>query len=96
MDEDIFRVEPTGGFRLCLWFKDGTTGEVDLEKIIKFRGIFKPLRDLEFFRQVRVNSEMGCIEWPNGADLDSLVLYAKVTGKPIESFLNLNTKLEKV
>jgi len=31
--------------------------------------IFEPLRDPEFFSQVRVNPETGTMEWPNGAHL---------------------------
>ncbi|TEU12071.1 MAG: DUF2442 domain-containing protein, partial [Anaerolineales bacterium] len=27
-----------------------------------------PLRDVEFFKQVTVNSDTNTIEWPNGAD----------------------------
>ena len=96
MNEDIVKVKSTGGYRLRLWFKDGTTGDIDLEGLIKFRGVFKPLKDPEYFRTVKVNSELGCIEWDNGADLDSLVLYSKVTGKPIESFLNADMIVEKV
>jgi hypothetical protein len=35
-----------------------------------------------FFRQVRLNDELGVIRWPNGAKLDSDLLYAAVTGQP--------------
>jgi hypothetical protein len=31
--------------------------------------VFVPLKDPEFFAQVRVDSELGTIVWPNGADL---------------------------
>lgn len=96
MNEDIVKVKSTGGYRLRLWFKDGTTGDIDMGEIIKFRGVFKPLKDPEYFKKVRVNPELGCIEWDSGADLDSLALYSKVTGRPIESFLNVDATLEKV
>ncbi len=96
MDEDVIKVKPVGGYRLRIWFKDGTTGDLDLEELIKFRGVFKPLKDTDYFKKVRVNSELGCIEWLNGADLDSLVLYSKVTGRPIESFLKVDATVEKV
>lgn len=36
------------------------------------------MSDPEFFRQVKI--EGGTIAWPNEADLDPDVLYAKVTG----------------
>lgn len=39
--------------------------------------------DPAYFSQVRVDEEAGTIVWPNGADLDPLVLHSKVTGIPI-------------
>jgi len=33
------------------------------------------LADPEFFAQVRVDDELGTVAWPNGADLDPLVLH---------------------
>lgn len=37
--------------------------------------IFEPLSDPAFFAQVTVDEGLGTTTWPNGADLDPLVLY---------------------
>jgi hypothetical protein len=58
-------------------------GIIDLGDFIEFTGVFKPLKDLQFFSQVTVDPEFGTICWPNGADIDPDVLYALVTGKTI-------------
>jgi hypothetical protein len=42
------------------------------------------LRDPTFFAAVRVDLEAGTVVWPNGADLDPLVLHARITGRPVE------------
>ena len=86
MLKDIVEVQPLDGYRLRLRFEDGVVGEVDLEKMIQFEGIFAPLKDRATFVQVRVNPDVGTIVWPNGADLDPLVLYSQVTGAPIPRF----------
>jgi len=71
----IRSVEPLAGFVLRLSFDDGTVREVDLEAEL-WGPVFEPLRDdLELFRQVRVDEELGTIVWPNGADLDPDVLH---------------------
>jgi Protein of unknown function (DUF2442) len=71
----IRSVEPFEGFVLRLSFDDGTVREIDLEAEL-WGPVFEPLRDdPEFFRQVRVDEELGTIVWPNGADLDPDVLH---------------------
>ena len=87
MLSDVVKVEPRGGYRLWLQFQDGVEGEVDVEPLLSFRGVFAPLRDPSYFARVRVNPELGTICWPNGADWDPLVLYSLVTRRPIETLL---------
>ena len=73
----------TGPYRLLLRFDDGAAGEINVQDMTAFEGVFEPLSDPEYFSQVQVDPEAGTIVWPNGADLDPLVLHSRVTGKPI-------------
>ena len=84
MLKDVVEVRVLGGYRVHLRFEDGVEGELDLGPILRFRGVFAPLKDLRVFAQVRVDAELGTIVWPTGADLDPDVLYARVTGVPIK------------
>jgi hypothetical protein len=84
MIHDIVEVKPLGDYRLWLKFNDGNSGEVDISEIIEFTGVFKPLKNRTYFRRVRILSDLGTIAWPNEADIDPLVLYSAVTGKPID------------
>lgn len=88
MLSDVVKVEPRGGYRLWLQFQDGVEGEVDLEPLFSFQGVFAPLRDPAYFARVRLNPDLGTISWPNDADWDPLVLYSLVTTRPIETLLN--------
>jgi hypothetical protein len=87
MLKDVVFVEPLPEHRLRVRFDDGTEGTIDVAERVKFTGVFEPLRNPAFFAQVRVNAELGTVCWPNDADLDSDVLYAKVTGQPIPQYL---------
>jgi Protein of unknown function (DUF2442) len=81
--KDIVAVTPLPGYRLQLRFRDGAEGEVDAAALIgESAGIFEPLTDSALFAQVRVNTELGTIEWPNSADLDPLVLYCRAMEAP--------------
>jgi hypothetical protein len=80
---DIVEGRAVGAHRLYLRFADGVEGEVDLDRLILWEGVFEPLRDPALFAEVRVEPTLGTVVWPNGADLDPDVLYSAVTGKPI-------------
>ena len=86
MLKDIIAVEPRDDYRLYLRFEDGAAGEVDIAVLVEFRGVFAPLRDKVVFDQVSVDANLGTVVWPNGADIDPDVLYARVTGEPLPDF----------
>jgi len=86
MLKDITTVRVLADHRLHLRFEDGIEGEIDVAKLIDFRGVFAPLQNRAYFAQVRVNPETGTIEWPNEADLDPDVLYAVVANQPLPTF----------
>ena len=80
----VTEVKCTEGYRIELTFTDGTCGELDLKDwIVDQGGVFEPLEDPDFFRQVRVNRELGTIQWPNDVDFCPDVLYSRVTGRPV-------------
>ena len=76
MLQDIIFVKPLKNYKLYLRFEDNLEGIIDLQQQIKFTGVFEPLKNPDYFAQVKVNPELGTIQWPNGADLDPDVLYA--------------------
>lgn len=80
---DVVGVEPLEDFKLRLTFEDGVSGGVDVKQLVAFTGVFQPLLDPHYFRQVRVDENLGTVCWDNGADLDPIVLYSIVTNQPI-------------
>lgn len=71
----VTSVEVLGGFQLRVSFDDGSSRDVDVEELL--RGpVFEPLlKDPELFARVQVDHELGTVVWPNGADLDPVVLH---------------------
>ena len=72
----IQSVEALPGYRLRLGLSDGRTIERDFaEELAGSTGpMNEPLKDPEFFAQVRVNPELETVVWPNGYDMDPDVL----------------------
>lgn len=74
---DVVEVRYVRDYKVWVKFADGTSGEVDLSGSL--RGpVFEPLLNPEYFRQVRVDPEIGTIAWPNGADIAPETLYARI------------------
>lgn len=71
-------VEYLDGYRLKLFFDDKKIKIVDLTELVKKGGhYFKPLQDIEFFKQVSLDDDEypSSICWPNEADICPDVLY---------------------
>ena len=83
MLKDIIEVKPLNNYQLYLKFEDDQEGIINLEEIIEFVGIFQPLKDLDFFKTVKINPDLGTIYWENGADLDPDVLYSLITNQSL-------------
>lgn len=56
------------GYKIWVAFDDDTSGEVDLEGVLK-GSVFEPLKDIGTFQQLAVDPELETVVWPNGADL---------------------------
>ena len=76
--EDIRYIE---GFTIWLKFSDGTEGEIDLSDEL-WGEVFEPLRDVNYFRTVRLDRELDTICWDNGADFAPESLYHMVASVP--------------
>jgi len=74
---DVVEVRYVRDYTVWVKFEDGTAGEVDLTASLH-GPVFEPLRDPEYFRRVSVDSEIGTIVWPNGADIAPETLYARI------------------
>jgi hypothetical protein len=81
----VTNVRIIDGYCIELTFSDGVCGTVNLtNRIVGRSGVFKPLEDLEYFRQVKVDPELGTIVWPNGADFCPDMLYDWATGNAVQ------------
>lgn len=67
LTERVAGIEPTGGHRLRVTFRDGFTATVDLAPLLDEGPIFAPWRDVEFFAGVRL--EHGAPVWSDDLDL---------------------------
>lgn len=84
---DVVELEVLPDYRLLLRFDDDKEGTVDIRWLTRgFWGQFAPLRDRDFFAKAYVHPEAFVVTWPNGADIDSDILYSFATDAPIKLY----------
>jgi Protein of unknown function (DUF2442) len=77
MEHPIYRVESVervGTYSLRLRFDDGLVRTIDFEPVLAGE-LFEPLRDPNVFAEVKLDSEIHTVVWPNGADFDPAMLH---------------------
>lgn len=66
--------EILGDHRLHVSFDDDTAQVIEFLPVLAGE-LFAPLRDKNFFAQVRLDAECHTLVWPNGADFDPATLH---------------------
>ncbi len=61
-------------YTLRVRFDDQTEQEINFEPVLAGE-LYRPLRDLALFNQVRIDPEVHTLVWPNGADFDPATLH---------------------
>ena len=56
-------------------------------RVAGVKGVFKRFRDLTFFREFRVNEELGTLTWGDEIDIAPETLYAEATGAPLPDWM---------
>jgi hypothetical protein len=80
----ITHVRHIQGYWLELTFADGEQAKLEFtDRVVGRGGVFATLEDLEFFKRVRVDPEIGTLVWPNEVDFCPDVLYSGATGIPL-------------
>lgn len=77
MDHAIYRVESfriVGPYTLRVRFDDETERTIDFRPVLA-GDLYGSLRDRELFDQVRIDTEVHTLVWPNGADFDPATLH---------------------
>ena len=75
---NLVEAVPLDGYKVHLEFADGLAADVDLSYLVGCGEVFEPLRDVKFFRKLRVDEFGSTIEWPNEADIAPETLYDHV------------------
>ena len=77
----VVNVRHVQDYCLELTFSNDEQGVIDFrQRVVGRGGVFTPLEEVSFFKQVKVDPEIGTIVWPNEVDFDPDVLYSEARG----------------
>ena len=73
--DDVAEVRAEPGYRLFVRFHDGTSGTVDMSRLIRSpeAGVFAELAGWDVFAQAGI--DLGAVTWPGGVDLAPDAMY---------------------
>jgi hypothetical protein len=87
MLHDVVSATYKGGYRIEITFDNGERGVVDFSPYLQRGGVFGKFRDISFFREFRVNEELGTLTWADEIDVAPETLYAQATGAPLPDWM---------
>ena len=87
MLHDIVSASYQNGYRIELTFDNGERGVVDFSPYLRRGGVFERFRDISFFRDFRIDPDLGTLTWADEIDVAPETLYAQATGAPLPAWI---------
>ena len=87
MSVDATEVKYIDGYKLEVSFETGEKGIVDLSDYTEMGGVFSRFADMNYFKQVFINKELGVLCWPDNVDIAPETIYSMATGKPLPAWM---------
>ena len=77
MNYHVMEARYIDGHVVWLRFRDGTSGEIDLQSVLQ-GPVFAPLQDPLVFQQFQIHPEFHTLVWASGADIAPEFLHDNV------------------
>jgi len=88
MINDVIFASYKGEYKIELTFEDGASGIVDFSKYLSRGGVFNKFRDIEFFKDFKINEDLGVLTWGEEIDIAPETLYAETTNSKLPDWMD--------
>lgn len=75
---DIIEAKYIDEYKIQIKFENGKKGIVDLTEYSKKGGVFRKLKDKNYFKKFYINEDLGTICWDDAQDIAPETLYSKL------------------
>jgi hypothetical protein len=87
MLKDVISATYKGEYKIEIKFEDDAAGVVNFEKYLSKGGVFEKFKDIEFFKNFKIDDEIGVLTWSDEIDIAPETLYAEATGSPMPEWM---------
>jgi hypothetical protein len=84
----LLEIKALANYTLWLEYDDGTIGTVDLTEFTKI-GVFKAIKNPNFFQTVHIDKETDAIAWNEDIDLCPDSMFLKIKGLTAEQYKSM-------
>ncbi len=88
MIKDIIFASYKGEYKIELTFENGASGIVDFSKYLSRGGVFNKFRDIDFFKDFKINKDLGVLTWGDEIDVAPETLYADTTNSNLPDWMD--------
>ena len=88
MLKDVISASYKGEYKIELTFEDGASGIVDFSKYLSRGGVFDKFKNIEFFKNFKVNQEIGVLTWGDEIDIAPEILYSDTTNSKLPDWMD--------
>jgi hypothetical protein len=92
MNHDVVSASYKGEYKIEVAFDDGKRGVVDFSKYLGRGGVFERFKDIEFFKNFKINEELGVLTWQDEIDIAPETLYAEATETALPDWMEKQLK----
>ncbi len=89
---DVVSALYKGGYRIEVVFDDGKRGIVDFSKYLTRGGVFDRFKDIGFFKNFKINEELGVLTWKDEIEVAPEILYSAATRTPLPDWMEKRGK----
>jgi hypothetical protein len=88
MLKDVISANHMGGYKIEVTFEDGAIGVVNFSNYLDKGGVFKKFEHIEYFKNFRIDEELGVLTWRDEVDIATETLYAEATSSPLPDWVD--------
>jgi len=92
MIHDVVSATYKGEYRIEVTFDNGKRGMVDFSKYLDKGGVFDRFKDICFFKNFKINEELGVLTWGGEIDVAPETLYAEATRTSLPDWIEKKGK----